>query len=129
MKFLIVAAKTGGHVFPAATVSKRLINNDHQIILIGTGNKIEINAYEELNSKQYKLNIDGFRGKNVFIKIKVLFQIVTNIFYLIKVIKKERIDAMIGFGGFISVPAGIALSLIHIPSPRDRQKSRMPSSA
>ena len=44
MKFLIVAAKTGGHVFPAATVSKKLINNDHQIILIGTGNKIEINA-------------------------------------------------------------------------------------
>ena len=41
MKFLIVAAKTGGHVFPAATVSKKLINNDHQIILIGTGNKIE----------------------------------------------------------------------------------------
>ena len=56
MKFLIVAAKTGGHVFPAATVSKKLINNDHQIILIGTGNKIEINAYEDLNSKQYKLN-------------------------------------------------------------------------
>ena len=70
MKFLIVAAKTGGHVFPAATVSKKLINNDHQIILIGTGNKIEINAYEDLNSKQYKLNIDGFRGKNVFIKTK-----------------------------------------------------------
>ena len=69
MKFLIVAAKTGGHVFPAATVSKKLINNDHQIILIGTGNKIEINAYEDLNSKQYKLNIDGFRGKNVFIKM------------------------------------------------------------
>ena len=45
MKFLIVAAKTGGHVFPAATVSKKLINKDHQIILIGTGNKIEINAY------------------------------------------------------------------------------------
>ena len=73
MKFLIVAAKTGGHVFPAATVSKKLINKDHQIILIGTGNKIEINAYEDLNSKQYKLNIDGFRGKNVFIKIMMIF--------------------------------------------------------
>ena len=45
MKFLIVAAKTGGHVYPAATVSKKLLNNNHQTILIGTGNKIEINAY------------------------------------------------------------------------------------
>ena len=49
MKFLIVAAKTGGHVFPAATVSKKLINKGHQIILIGTGNNIEINAYEDLS--------------------------------------------------------------------------------
>ena len=128
MKFLIVAAKTGGHVFPAATVSKKLINNDHQIILIGTGNKIEINAYEELNSKQYKLNIDGFRGKNVFIKIKVLFQIITNIFYLLKVIKEERIDAMIGFGGFISVPAGIACFIKGIPVFTHEQNSVMGSS-
>jgi UDP-N-acetylglucosamine--N-acetylmuramyl-(pentapeptide) pyrophosphoryl-undecaprenol N-acetylglucosamine transferase len=60
MKFLIVAAKTGGHVFPAATVSKKLINKDHQIILIGTGNNIEINAYEDLNSKQYKPNVSTF---------------------------------------------------------------------
>ena len=127
MKFLIVAAKTGGHVFPAATVSKKLINKDHQIILIGTGNNIEINAYEDLNSKQYKLNIDGFRGKNVFIKIKVLFQIVTNIFYLIKVIKKERIDAMIGFGGFISVPAGIACFIKGIPVFTHEQNSVMGS--
>ena len=107
--------------------NKKLINNDHQIILIGTGNKIEINAYEDLNSKQYKLNIDGFRGKNVFIKIKVLFQIITNIFYLIKVIKKERIDAMIGFGGFISVPAGIACFIKGIPVFTHEQNSVMGS--
>ena len=127
MKFLIVAAKTGGHVFPAATVSKKLLNNSHQIILIGTGNKIEINAYEDLNSKQYKLHMDGFRGKNVFIKIKVLFQVITNIFYLTKVIKKERIDAMIGFGGFISVPAGIACFIKGIPVFTHEQNSVMGS--
>ena len=127
MKFLIVAAKTGGHVFPAATVSKKLLNNNHQIILIGTGNKIEINAYKDLNSKQYKLHMVGFRGKNVYIKIKVLFQIITNIFYLIKVIKKERIDAMIGFGGFISVPAGIACFIKGIPVFTHEQNSVMGS--
>ena len=127
MKFLIVAAKTGGHVYPAATVSKKLLNNNHQTILIGTGNKIEINAYKDLNSKQYKLHMDGFRGKNVFIKIKVLFQVITNIFYLTKVIKKERIDAMIGFGGFISVPAGIACFIKGIPVFTHEQNSVMGS--
>ena len=42
MKYLIVAAKTGGHVYPAATIGKKLINNNHEIVLLGTGNDIEI---------------------------------------------------------------------------------------
>ena len=127
MKFLIVAAKTGGHVFPAATVSRKLINNNHQIILLGTGNEIEKNAYEELNSKQYKISIDGFRGKNFFTKLKTLMQITINLRYLMKVIKKERVDAMIGFGGFISVPAGIACLIKGIPIFTHEQNSVMGS--
>ena len=42
MKFLIVAAKTGGHVFPAASVARELIKNNHEIVFLGTGSKIEI---------------------------------------------------------------------------------------
>ena len=127
MKFLIVAAKTGGHVFPASTVGKKLINNNHQIVLIGTGNKIEINAFKELNSKQYKLSIDGFRGKNFFTKLKTLMQIILNLIYLMKIIKKEKVDAMISFGGFISVPAGIACFVKGIPVFTHEQNSVMGS--
>ena len=50
MKYLIVAAKTGGHVYPAATIGKKLINNNHEIVLLGTGNDIEKNAYKNLDS-------------------------------------------------------------------------------
>ena len=41
MKFLIVAAKTGGHVFPAASVARELIKKNHEIVFLGTGSKIE----------------------------------------------------------------------------------------
>ena len=51
MKLLIVAAKTGGHIYPAVSVAKELIKNNHHLILLGTGNLIEKNAYKELNSK------------------------------------------------------------------------------
>ena len=46
MKFLIVAAKTGGHVFPASVIGKELIKNNHDIVFIGTGSEIEKNAYD-----------------------------------------------------------------------------------
>ena len=115
MKFLIVAAKTGGHVFPALAISEELIKSNHEITILGTGSDIENKAFKELNSKTYKLLIQGFRGSNAFMKLKVLFQVFINIFKVIKILRNEKIDAMIGFGGFITVPAGLACWIIKKP--------------
>ena len=115
MKFLIVAAKTGGHVFPASAIAKSLVKNNYEVVFIGTGTEIEKSAYEELDSKIYNLSIEGFRGSNLIIKFKVIYQIFVNIFKVIKIIKEDQIDAMIGFGGFIPVPSGIACWLKRKP--------------
>ena len=115
MKFLIVAAKTGGHVFPALAISKELIKSNHEVTILGTGSDIENKAFKDLNSKTYKLLIQGFRGNNALIKLKVLFQVFINIFKVIKILRNEKIDAMIGFGGFITVPAGLACWIIKKP--------------
>jgi UDP-N-acetylglucosamine--N-acetylmuramyl-(pentapeptide) pyrophosphoryl-undecaprenol N-acetylglucosamine transferase len=45
----------------------------------------------------------------------VLFQVFINIFKVIKILRNEKIDAMIGFGGFITVPAGLACWIIKKP--------------
>ena len=108
MKFLIVAAKTGGHIFPAKVISQELKERGNEIVLLGIGNQIEENAFKDLNSKFYKLKIEGFRGQTNIKKLKVLGQVAINIFKVLGIIKKEKIDAMIGFGGFITLPAGIA---------------------
>ena len=115
MKFLIVAAKTGGHVFPALAISEELIKSNHEVTILGTGSDIENKAFKDLNSKTFKLLIQGFRGNNVLIKLKVLFQVFINIFKVIKILRNEKIDAMIGFGGFITVPAGLACWIIKKP--------------
>ena len=108
MKFLLVAAKTGGHVFPASVIGKELTKNNHEVIFIGTGSEIERNAYHNLDSELYELSMEGFRGANLIKKLQVLFQIFVNVFKVIQIINKEKINAMIGFGGFITVPVGFA---------------------
>ena len=108
MKFLIVAAKTGGHVFPAAVIAESLVKKNHKIIFLGTGAEIEKNAYKDVESKTYNISMEGFRGSNLINKLKVLYQTFINIFKVMKIIKDNKIDSMIGFGGFLSVPAGIA---------------------
>ena len=76
MKFLIVAAKTGGHVYPASSIAKELISNDHEIIFLGTDSVIEKKAYADICSKSYNLSIQGFRGQNFIKKLHVLLSLI-----------------------------------------------------
>ncbi len=115
MKFLIVAAKTGGHIFPAVAVADEIKKNNFELVFLGTGSSIEEEAYDKFSSVFYKIQIEGFRGKSLLKKLRVIFQVIFNIFKIIKIIKKEKINAMIGFGGFITVPAGIACYLFNVP--------------
>ena len=115
MKFLIVAAKTGGHIFPAAAVADEIKKNNYEVVFLGTGSGIEERAYKKFNSLIHKIQVQGFRGKSILIKLKVILELPINILKVIKIIKKEKIDAMIGFGGFITVPAGVACYLMNIP--------------
>ena len=115
MRILIVAAKTGGHVFPASSIAKELILNNHEIVFLGIGSEIEKNAYKDISSKTYNLSIQGYRNENVITRLKVLLQVFINIFKVIRIVSREKIDGMIGFGGFITVPAGIGCWLKRKP--------------
>jgi UDP-N-acetylglucosamine--N-acetylmuramyl-(pentapeptide) pyrophosphoryl-undecaprenol N-acetylglucosamine transferase len=115
MKILVSAAKTGGHIFPAIAVGNELKNNGHDIVFIGSGASIEISAIKKTSFSYHQISMEGFRGKNFLGKIKSLLLIPISIFKILKIIKNEKVDAMIGFGGFITVPVGIAFLISRKP--------------
>lgn len=127
MKILISAAKTGGHVFPAISVGSELIKQGHEVVFLGSGVKLELNALKDIDFTFYKVSMEGFRGKSVFQKIKSLFLLPLCIFKSMQIIRKEKVDGMIGFGGFITVPAGIASFLMQKPLFIHEQNSVMGS--
>ena len=49
MKILVSAAKTGGHIFPAIAVADELIKSGHDVVFLGSGEKIEIDAVSGKN--------------------------------------------------------------------------------
>ena len=79
MKFLISAAGTGGHVFPALEFGKECIKNDHDVVWIGTKNGIENRVVPE-EIKLLTIPMRGFRGKKFFLKIVSLFGLIASIF-------------------------------------------------
>ena len=115
MKILVSAAKTGGHVFPAIAIGDELIKRGHQVIFLGSGAEIEKNALKDKKFSYYQISMKGFRGKSILNKISTLFLIPLSILKTIQILRKERIDAMIGFGGFITLPPAFAFLIMGKP--------------
>jgi UDP-N-acetylglucosamine--N-acetylmuramyl-(pentapeptide) pyrophosphoryl-undecaprenol N-acetylglucosamine transferase len=116
MKILVAAAKTGGHIYPAIAVAEEFIKNGHEAMLLGTNSLIEKNAIQTVPGIEHQvINMQGFRGNGVFNKIFVLIQLPINIFKLLRIIYKNKIDSVIVFGGFITIPVTIAAAIMSKP--------------
>jgi UDP-N-acetylglucosamine--N-acetylmuramyl-(pentapeptide) pyrophosphoryl-undecaprenol N-acetylglucosamine transferase len=114
MKFLISAAGTGGHVFPAIEFGKECIVKDNEVIWIGTKTGIE-NRVLPQNIKLLTIPMRGFRGKNFISKIGSLASLITSIFKSIYYILRNNIDYVVCFGGYISLPVGLSAWICRKP--------------
>jgi len=114
MKFLISAAGTGGHVFPALEFGKECIKNNHEVIWIGTKTGIEKRVVPH-NIKLLTIPMSGFRGKNLILQIISLVGLVTSIFKSIFYLQKNKIDYVVCFGGYISLPVGLSAWICRKP--------------
>ena len=116
MNILIAAAKTGGHIYPAVSVGSEFIDNSHNVIFLGSNNILEKNALKNQPDIQYEsILMKGFRGNGLASKLLVLFNLPLNIYTLIKLIKKNNIDIVIVFGGFITIPVSLAALILRKP--------------
>ena len=114
MKFLISAAGTGGHVFPALEFGKECIKNNHEIIWIGTKTGIEKKVVPN-NIKLLTIPMKGFRGKNLIFKIISLIGLIASILKSIFYLQKNKIDYVVCFGGYISLPVGLSAWICRKP--------------
>ena len=114
MKFLISAAGTGGHVFPALEFGKECMKNNHEIIWIGTKTGIEKRVVPN-NIKLLTIPMRGFRGKNLIFKIISLMGLIVSILKSIFYLQKNKIDYVVCFGGYISLPVGLSAWICRKP--------------
>ena len=87
MRFLISAAGTGGHVFPALEFSAECIKNNHEVIWVGTKTGLESRKVPEKKIQFLTIPMRGFRGKGILNKCISIFGLIAStgksiIFYL-----------------------------------------------
>ncbi len=112
---LIAAGGTGGHVFPALAVAECLQLQDVPVIWLGTHKGLEARVVPEAGISFLPLAVSGFRGKGLLERVQSLLGLLKAVFYVIRVIRDERVGVVLGMGGYASMAAGLASAICRRP--------------
>lgn len=105
-KIAFTTGGTGGHIYPALSLAKRMREEGYEIIFIGTEHRMEKNIVPAEKFKFYGLDVVPIKS------ISSIFKMLKAIISAYKILKIENVDTVIGFGNYISIPSIIAGKLL-----------------
>jgi len=114
-KIMIVAGGSGGHVFPGLSVAHYLINHGYQVVWLGTADRIESKLVPQYGIDIKFIRINGWNGEKLHIKCIMPLFICLAIYQARKIIKYWKPDIVLGMGGYVSGPGGLAAWTCGIP--------------
>ena len=116
MKIVVTAGGTGGHIFPAISIIKKLkeLYKDVEILYIGTTDRMEANIIPNLGIGYVGIKMIGLNRKNPFKNIKTLLCLFKGIKKAKDILQKFKPDVVLGVGGYITVPVLYAASKLKI---------------
>ncbi len=114
MKAFVAGGGTGGHFYPAYSISEELKKRGFQVYYFGTDRGIEA-RHEFPSDKKFLFPVTGVRGKNPLKAFFSAVKLIKTSFQIAKIIKKEKPDFCLCFGGYASLPLGIASIITGTP--------------
>lgn len=112
---MIMAGGTGGHVFPALAVARALRDQEIEVVWLGTRKGLEARVVPGAGFAMEWISVSGLRGKGAMSWLLAPFGLLLALFQSVRAITRSNPGAVLGMGGFVSGPGGIAAWLTRRP--------------
>jgi len=112
---LVMAGGTGGHVYPALAVARALEARSQSIVWLGTHRGLESQVVPAAGIEIEWISVRGLRRKGFTALLIAPLQLVWALLQSLSVIWRRRPAAVLGMGGFVSGPGGLAAWLTRRP--------------
>jgi UDP-N-acetylglucosamine--N-acetylmuramyl-(pentapeptide) pyrophosphoryl-undecaprenol N-acetylglucosamine transferase len=112
---LIMAGGTGGHVFPALALARLLREQSLEVVWLGTCRGLEARVIPAEGILLERLSVGGLRGKGALTWLAAPFRLSVALAQALSVMWRHRPIIVVGLGGFVSGPGGIAAWLTRHP--------------
>ena len=112
---LIMAGGTGGHVFPALAAARVLRERGFEPVWLGTQRGLEARLVPPQQIPMEWISFGGVRGKGAMTLLLAPFKLAYAIWQSLQVMRRRQPSVVLGAGGFVSGPGGIAAWLTRRP--------------
>ncbi len=112
---LIMAGGTGGHVFPALALARVLRRESIEVVWLGTRRGLEARIVPAERISIEWLSVGGLRGKGLATLLAAPLRVGIALLQALRVMWRRRPFVVIGLGGFVTGPGGIAAWLTRRP--------------
>jgi len=114
-KFLISCGGTGGHLSPGIALAEGLIARNHEIVLLISQKKVDARLIEKYAGFRFaRVPGSGFSINPVGL-LKFLISQCQGFLFCLRLVKKEKPDGIVGFGGFTSAAITLVGWLMRVP--------------
>jgi len=112
---LIMAGGTGGHVYPALALARLLRRRSQPVVWLGTRKGLEARVIPPEQIPIEWLSVGGLRGKGWLTLLAAPFRLSLALWQALQVMRRHRPLAVVGLGGFVTGPGGVAAWLTRRP--------------
>lgn len=114
-RVVIMAGGTGGHIYPALACAQSFKDKGVEVQWLGSKGGMEESLVPKHDIALHSLSIKGVRGKGIFGLLVAPFRILHAIGQAVAVLQKIKPDVVLGMGGFVAGPGGVAAKILGIP--------------
>jgi UDP-N-acetylglucosamine--N-acetylmuramyl-(pentapeptide) pyrophosphoryl-undecaprenol N-acetylglucosamine transferase len=110
-----MAGGTGGHVFPALALARLLRARSYEVVWLGTQRGLEARVVPADRLPIEFLSVGGLRGKGLTTLLVAPFRLALALSQALRVMWRHRPVVVVGLGGFVTGPGGVAAWLTRRP--------------
>ncbi len=114
-RLMVMAGGTGGHVFPGLAVAHHLMEQGWQVRWLGTADRMEADLVPKHGIEIDFIRISGLRGKGIKALLLAPMRIFSAWRQARAIMKAYQPDVVLGMGGYVSGPGGLAAWSCGIP--------------
>ncbi|MBD8529174.1 MULTISPECIES: undecaprenyldiphospho-muramoylpentapeptide beta-N-acetylglucosaminyltransferase [unclassified Massilia] len=114
-QLMIMAAGTGGHIFPGVAIAQTMRERGWTVTWLGTAHGMEREFVPKHGIEMDTIDFAGLRGKGIKHTISGAFKMAASFAACLRYLGKRKPDVVLGMGGYVTVPGGMMARTRGIP--------------